>query len=45
MNNNIISKFNGISDQYAKYRPSYSDDSIDYILKTAKNSVEYIVDI
>jgi len=45
MNNSIISKFNGISDQYAKYRPSYSDDSIDYILKTAKNSVEYIVDI
>lgn len=41
----IISKFDWLSEYYTKYRPFYSEDSINYILKTAKNNVEYIADI
>ena len=41
----IVSKFNGMSEQYSKYRPTYPDASIDYILKTLKENLESIADI
>ena len=41
----IVSKFNGMSEQYSKYRPTYPDASIDYILKTLKKNLESIADI
>ena len=41
----IVSKFNGMSEQYSKYRPTYSDASIDYILNITKKNLESIADI
>ena len=41
----IVSKFNGMSEQYSKYRPTYPDASIDYILNTTKKNLESIADI
>ena len=43
--NNIISKFDWMSEQYSKYRPSYSDNCIDYILRSSNNKIESIADI
>ena len=40
-----ISKFNGMSKHYSKYRPSYPDNSIIYIFENAKISVRTIADI